>query len=73
MVENGSTAIVEAFVAALRDLGYCDIVELIDPLDIHPTAGKYTEYINMCSNILMHILKFIEQLESKFYFFVLLF
>lgn len=41
MVEIGSAAFVAEFVAALRDLGYCDIVELIDPFDIHHTAGKY--------------------------------
>lgn len=41
MVEDGSTDVVESFVAALKDLGYWDIVALIDPPDVHRRAGKY--------------------------------
>lgn len=41
MVKDGSTDLVESFVAALKDLGYRDIVELIDPTDVHTKAGKY--------------------------------
>lgn len=42
LVENErSDQFVEDFVTALKDLGYCDIVELIDPPDIHSKAGKY--------------------------------
>ncbi|XP_065942164.1 uncharacterized protein [Magallana gigas] len=38
MVKDGSTDLVESFVAALKDLGYRDIVELIDPTDVHTKA-----------------------------------
>lgn len=41
MVEVGSTDVVEGFVAALKDLGYRDIVDLIDPPDVHAKAGNY--------------------------------
>lgn len=43
MVKDGRTHLVESFVAALKDLGYTcrDIVELIDPTDVHTKAGKY--------------------------------
>lgn len=41
MVENGSAEFLEEFVAALKDFGYCDIVELIDPSGFPSTAGKY--------------------------------
>lgn len=41
MVKDGSSDLVESFVEALKDLGYRDIVELIDPTDVHTKAGKY--------------------------------
>lgn len=40
LVEDGSTDVVESFVAALKDLGYKSIVELIDPPDVHTKAGN---------------------------------
>lgn len=44
MVEVGSTDVVEGFVATLKDLGYRDIVDLIDPPDVHAKAGNYFFY-----------------------------
>lgn len=41
MVEKGSAEFVEEFVATLKDFGYCDIVELIDPSGFPSSAGKY--------------------------------
>lgn len=41
MVEFGSTDVVESFVATLKDLGYRDIVDLINPPDVHTKAGNY--------------------------------
>lgn len=40
IVENGSDDVAMEFVAALNDLGYCDIVKLIDPSDIRYKTGK---------------------------------
>jgi hypothetical protein len=39
LIEDGDTKVVEDFIAALKDLGYNDIVELIDPSDVHSRAG----------------------------------
>lgn len=40
LVENGNSEAVDVFVTVLKDLGYGEIVELIDPIDIHSKAGK---------------------------------
>lgn len=40
LVENGNSEAVNVFVTVLKDLGYDEIVELIDPIDIHSKAGK---------------------------------
>lgn len=40
LVENGSTDVVTKFVTVLNDLGYEDIVNLIDQKDIKVKAGK---------------------------------
>lgn len=41
LVENGSPDSVDGFVTAIKDLGYLDILELIDPPFVHIKAGKY--------------------------------
>lgn len=41
IVENGSDDVATEFLTALNDLGYCDIVKLIDPSDIQSKAGKF--------------------------------
>lgn len=41
LVENGNNDIVEEFVTALNDLGYCELVKLINPSDVHGKAGKF--------------------------------
>lgn len=41
-VENGSPEVVNEFCNALKNLGFCDTVELIDPFDDHIKAGKIT-------------------------------
>lgn len=41
MVEDGSTDVVECFLATLKDLGYMDIVDLIEPPDVHGKAGIF--------------------------------
>lgn len=43
LVEKGND-IVEEFVTALNDLGYSEIVKLINPSDVHNKAGKF--YLN---------------------------
>ncbi|XP_062606355.1 uncharacterized protein LOC134268179, partial [Saccostrea cucullata] len=40
LIENGDLKTVEAFITALKDVGYREILELIDPIDIHSKAGK---------------------------------
>lgn len=40
IVENGSDDVVMEFVVVLNDLGYCDIVKLIDLSDIWYKIGK---------------------------------
>lgn len=40
LVEAGNAGVVEDFMNALKDLEYFDIVELIDPCDIHSKAGN---------------------------------
>ena len=40
-IEDGEATVVEKFVSALQDLGYCDIVELIDPTNLHSRAGEF--------------------------------
>lgn len=44
LVEKGNHDIVEEFVTALNDLGYSEIVKLINPSDVHNKAGKF--YLN---------------------------
>lgn len=39
LVENGSHDNVEEFITALNDLGYCEIVKLINPPNVHEKAG----------------------------------
>lgn len=51
LVENGNNDIVEEFITALNDLGYCEIVKLINPPDVHEKAGK------SFLNILLFVLK----------------
>lgn len=41
MVEMGNSEFIDEFVTALNDLGYGDILELINPCEIHCKAGKY--------------------------------
>lgn len=40
LVEAGNDGVVEDFMNALKDLEYFDIVEMIDPCDIHSKAGN---------------------------------
>lgn len=40
LVEAGNAGVVEDFMTALKNLEYFDIVELIDPSDIHRKAGN---------------------------------
>lgn len=42
LVETGNTDVVESFVTALKNLGYGDIVDLIDPPRSHTKAGNFT-------------------------------
>lgn len=51
LVENGDNDIVEEFITALNDFGYCEIVKLINPPDVHEKAGK------SFLNILLFVLK----------------
>lgn len=39
-VTKGNSNDVEQFVAALKNLGHFELVELVDPADIHGKAGK---------------------------------
>lgn len=41
-VKNGNSKDVEQFIAALKYLGYVELMELVDPPDIHSKAGKCT-------------------------------
>lgn len=45
LVEAGNTDVVESFVAALKNLGYRDIVDLIDPPSFNTTAGNFISYL----------------------------
>ncbi|XP_078324280.1 uncharacterized protein LOC111123198 isoform X2 [Crassostrea virginica] len=44
-IEDGEATVVEKFVSALQDLGYCDIVELIDPTNLHSRAENIRKMI----------------------------
>lgn len=44
LVETGNTDVVDSFVTTLKNLGYRDIVDLIDPPDFHTEAGNFTSY-----------------------------
>lgn len=39
-VENGGPDVVNEFSTVLKDLGHCDIVEVLDPSVLHNKAGK---------------------------------
>lgn len=39
LVEKGEPDLVNGFVTVLKNYGYHDIVELLDPLDVHHTAS----------------------------------
>lgn len=39
-IEAGSTEVVESFMAALKDIGYRDILDLLDPPEVHTKAGN---------------------------------
>lgn len=41
LFENGSSDEVNLFVTVLKDLGYYDILELIEPTYVHLKAGKF--------------------------------
>lgn len=45
LVENGNVDVVEEFLSVLKDLNYCDIVELIDFVDIYIKVGKCINYL----------------------------
>lgn len=52
LVENGNDDIVEEFVTALNDLGYSEIVKLINPSDVHEKAGKsFSNRFIVCTKI----------------------
>lgn len=54
LVECGNTDAVESFVAVLKDLGYRDIVDLIDPPSFHTKAGNSISYMPFfCSNTIL--------------------
>lgn len=40
-IEHGNSLMMNEFLAALQDLGYCNIVELVNPSDIHEKAGNW--------------------------------
>lgn len=52
-IENGKATIVEKFVSALQDLGYCDIVELIDPTNLHCRAGEFRRNLYYLYNVFL--------------------
>lgn len=39
-IEKGESKVLDDFLSALRDAGYHNIVELIEPTDLHKKAGK---------------------------------
>lgn len=39
-IEKGESTVLNDFLSALRDAGYHDIVEMIEPTDLHKKAGK---------------------------------
>lgn len=39
-VEKGDSAVVDEFVSVLRNVGFVEIVELLDPSDLHSKAGE---------------------------------
>lgn len=52
LVDNGNDDIVEEFVTALNDLGYSEIVKLINPSDVHEKAGKsFPNRVIVCTKI----------------------
>lgn len=40
-VEKGNSQVVDEFSLALKNVGYVDVVKLIDPSDLHSNAGEY--------------------------------
>lgn len=65
MVENGNSEFIGDFITALKDLGYCDIVDLIDPSEIHGKAGKYILHLYYRAHVLMFKVLIVEDNERK--------
>ena len=40
-VDEGNSQVVDEFCLALKNVGYVDVVKLIDPSDLHSNAGEY--------------------------------
>ncbi|XP_061164251.1 uncharacterized protein LOC133173280 [Saccostrea echinata] len=45
LIENGDSKTLEAFISALKNIGYSEIVELIDPAEIHSRAENIRKVI----------------------------